>query len=299
MSLLFVVNPISGGVDKEPFMQEAKAICNKYAIDFEIFRTTGNKDEENLKAKVAEYEPDKVVSVGGDGTTLFTGVCLQNTGVPMGIIPLGSANGMATELYVNPNPIEALKDIMFSNVYADLDLILVNDKEYCLHIGDVGMNARIVDKYSQDERRGMITYAKYFTEEIFNKKPFNYSITMDGKEYKGEALMIAICNARKYGTGVALNKNGNPFDGKFELSIVHTINAQSLLRAGLSRLNENLIEGDNLEVLSGQEASIRFPEEHRLQLDGELIGKMKEVDLKILKAAIRFISHKDNRYLSS
>lgn len=44
----------------------------------------------------------------------------------MGIIPLGSANGMATELFVNPKPIEALKDTIMSNRIAGLDLLKVN-----------------------------------------------------------------------------------------------------------------------------------------------------------------------------
>jgi diacylglycerol kinase family enzyme len=85
---------------------------------------------------LSETNPDRVVSVGGDGTTLFTGMALMGTSLAMGIIPLGSANGMAVELSVNPNPVEALKDIIMSEVVRGLDIIKVNKEYYSLHIGD-------------------------------------------------------------------------------------------------------------------------------------------------------------------
>ena len=177
MKLLFVVNPISGGVDKEPFLKEAKALCIKYDIDYRIFKTTGKNDEESVRSLLNEYDPDKVLSVGGDGTTLFTALALLGSGYPMGIIPLGSANGMATELFVNPKPIEALKDVIMSEKIAGLDLLRVNDEHYTTHIGDVGVNAQIVEAYEKDPKRGMATYAKYFLEELTRLKPFPVNVT--------------------------------------------------------------------------------------------------------------------------
>ena len=34
MKLLLIVNPISGGVDKEPFLADAKMLCEKYGISY-------------------------------------------------------------------------------------------------------------------------------------------------------------------------------------------------------------------------------------------------------------------------
>ncbi len=138
MKILFVVNPISGGVDKEPFLKQARAYCEKYGIDHHVFKTTGKNDEENLQEVLDNFQPDKVASVGGDGTTLFTALALLNTNYIMGIIPLGSANGMATELFVDPDPFIAFKDLVASQVVAGLDLVRVNSDHYTLHMGDVG-----------------------------------------------------------------------------------------------------------------------------------------------------------------
>ena len=297
MKILFVVNPISGGVDKEPFLKKAKKLCERYGIKYNIFKTTGKDDEQKLKNVLDEYQPDKLASVGGDGTTLFTATVLTNTDIPMGIIPLGSANGMATELNVNPIPIDALKDILMSEIIAGLDMVVVNDKHYTIHIGDVGINARIVDAYSKDKNRGMITYAKYFIEELKNLEPFNFKLNANGEVIEKDALMVGICNSRKYGTGIPLNVVGNPMDGKFEIVIVEKIDLTSLIKAGLAKFDERFHNSQDGFVISTDQAEISFDVPRLLQLDGEVIGKFDKLNIRIIKSAVKFITHTENIYI--
>ncbi|MGB5229664.1 MAG: diacylglycerol kinase family protein [Eudoraea sp.] len=294
MKILLVVNPISGGVDKEPFLRKSETLLNKYGIDYKVFKTTGVNDEDELKIVLDEYQPDRVASVGGDGTTLFTAIALLGTDYPMGIIPQGSANGMATELFVNPDPIEALKDLIMSNTIRGLDLLLVNDQYYTTHIGDVGINANIVDAYSKDKNRGMITYAKYFLEELDKLKYFNITVKANGETTKANGLMVSICNSRKYGTGVPLNAVGNPMDGKFEIVIVEKVDTISLIKAGLAKFDEEYLKSQYSQLIVTKEAEIEFEEPRLLQLDGEVIGMFDKIDVKILTGAIKLITHHDN-----
>jgi len=297
MKLLFVVNPISGGINKEPFLINAKKLCNKYGVSYKVFKTTGLNDYENLKLVLEKTSPDKVVSVGGDGTTLFTSIALRNSKYSMGIIPLGSANGMATELFVNPNPLEALKDIILSQVVAGLDMVVVNDKYYSIHIGDIGINASIVNSYEKDKNRGMATYAKYFFEELSKLNPFSFTLKANNKEIHSKGLMLGICNAKKYGTGVPLNNNGNPMDGKFEIVIIEKINMNSLLRAGLSKYDEHFIDTQNNKVISTKNAEIIFNQPRLLQLDGEVIGEFEKLKIGIIPGAVNFITHNENKFI--
>ena len=298
MKILFVINPISGGVDKEPFIREAKSKCEKYGIQYHLFKTTGKDDEKHLEDILVEFRPDKVASVGGDGTTLFTAIALINKPIPMGIIPLGSANGMATELFVNPNPAKALDDLIMSEVVAGLDMLVINDEYYSIHIGDVGINASIVDAYSKDKNRGMATYAKYFIEELKKLVPFKVKITANGKTYLEDGLMVGICNARKYGTGVPLNLDGNPMDGKFEIVVVKNINLNSLIKSGLSKFDERFLDSQNGMLISTNEAEILFDQPRLLQLDGEVIGEFERLKVNMIKGAVKLITHHGNTYLT-
>lgn len=297
MRLLFVVNPISGGTDKEPFLRRAHSLCAKYGVDSYIFKTTGKNDEIKLKTVLQTFNPDRVASVGGDGTTLFTSIALLNTSIPMGIIPLGSANGMATELFVNPIPLEALKDIIMSNVVGELDMLIVNNNYYSIHIGDVGVNAQMVESYEKDENRGMATYAKYFLEELKNMRPFEIQVEANEETRKVKGVMVGICNARKYGTGVPLNLTGNPMDGKFEIVIVEKIDANSLIKAGLSKFDESFYDSQNGILISTDKAKIRLKPARLLQLDGEVMGEFDQLNIEIKKGAVKLITHNENLYL--
>lgn len=297
MKILLVLNPVSGGMDKADFLEEAGTFCKKFGYRLKVFETTGKKDIRKLKALIEDYEPGRVIAAGGDGTTLLTSVVLQNTGIPMGIVPLGSANGMAEELDVNPEPVGAFKEALISQVIAGLDMLMVNGDHYAIHIGDVGINARIVEAYSKDENRGMATYAKYFIGELRQLEPFDVTVNTGEKTTTEPCVMVGICNARKYGTGIPVNIDGNPMDGKFEIVIIKNIDLNMLIRAGLTKIDEGFHDSQNSTVISTDAAEITFDKPRLLQLDGEVIGKFKKLDVKILKHAIKVITHNENKYL--
>lgn len=298
MKILLIVNPISGGVDKEPFLKEASKYLIKYGITFKVFKTTGENDEQEALKCIDQFKPDKIASVGGDGTTLFVSTLLLNTSYKMGIIPLGSANGMATELFVNSDPLEALKDIVMSEIVEGLDMIKINNEHHTLHIGDVGINASIVSSYEKDKNRGMATYAKYFLEELTKLKPFEVLVKTDEKEIKTKVLMVAICNARKYGTGVPLNIIGNPMDGKFEIVLIEKIDAKALLAAGLSAFNDKFYDAQTSSVIQTDSAEVIFDQPRLLQLDGEVIQSYHSLKIELLKGAVNLITNKDNLNLT-
>jgi len=290
MKLLFIVNPISGGVNKERFLNDAQQLCNRYGITLTIFKTTGKNDAEQLQKILEKEQPNKVAAVGGDGTVLFAATCLLDSELPLGIIPKGSANGMAKELHVNVNAIEALKDIIMSEVYSGLDLLRINGTHYSMHIGDVGINANLVKSFSADSRRGMMTYAKYFIEEIKRTKAFAVKVEVDGNTTKELCYMVAICNSGRYGTGVILNKQSDLFDGKFEIVLLREKGINTLIDAGLTKFNEFFYKGTHTHTLSGKHARIYFDKPRLLQLDGEIIGTFEELEVELLKGAVRIIS---------
>lgn len=297
MKVLAVINPISGGVDKKPFFDHFKNELSIFGIEYEKYTTTGKDDDEQLKELIKTYKPDRIASIGGDGTSIFTATTLLNSDIPFGIIPLGSANGMAKELGVDPDPNTALSDFLKSNLYCSLDLIHVNDKHYCMHLGDVGINANIVNDFSKEESRGMTSYAKHFIDRIINREFMEFHIEADGRIYEQTGFMAAIANSRKYGTGVVLNYHGNPTDGRFEVVVLTELDSKTLLSVGLSRFNEELAKVSSVLVYSCKEAKIRLNRSHMLQLDGELIGEVTEFTARIIPSAVKMVTTGKNPFI--
>ncbi len=297
MKLLLVVNPVSGDRDKAAFLDKATALCQRYGIDLDIFETTGSGDREAISQRVEGAKNLRVAVGGGDGTLNLVASALLHRDIPLGIIPLGSANGMARELKVAHNPQEALRDLLLSQRVAPLDVLLVNDRHLCLHIGDVGLNAKVVHAFEQDTSRGLKTYAKHFLQQLTDLTPFSFSIQTHQGIRERHGVMLGICNARTFGTGLHLNNLSNPFDGAFELVIVEKIRVEALLKAGLSTLIDSLADNFDNEVISTREAQIGFESDQLLQLDGEIIGRFSQLDIKMLPAALPLLTHAGNPYL--
>ncbi|MDX1601690.1 MAG: diacylglycerol kinase family protein, partial [Salinimicrobium sediminis] len=91
--VLMVVNPISGGRDKSVFIEEVEEEVRRRGSDFRLFETSGHNDKEALKDVVKTYAPQRILSVGGDGTIKLIAEVTQSENIVIGIFPAGSANG--------------------------------------------------------------------------------------------------------------------------------------------------------------------------------------------------------------
>jgi diacylglycerol kinase (ATP) len=301
MRLLFVINPISGGKDKEIFQENIMNLCQKYGIDQRIYHTTGDNDIAKLMQVVATYHPDRVASVGGDGTALLTAVALQGKKTPFGIIPMGSANGMAKEMVVPSDPIEAFHDLIMSKVVVPLDLIRINKVHYSIHLGDVGINASMVENFSKEANRGWLAYAKHFVDAVKNSPQFDVTIKIDGETHRHKAYSVLFANTRMYGTGAIVNPKGNPHDGKFEIVVIKQNDLSGIINLGLTVITEKAseaLEGYS-EIYQVTKATIELKEPKVLQLDGEIIGKTKTIEAEVIPAAVRYISTNDSIFIET
>jgi diacylglycerol kinase family enzyme len=300
MKVIVVINPISGGKDKTLFLQHLVDISPGYGITLCQFETSPDtaSDRKKLAAEFSKFKPDRLLAIGGDGTVLFAAQQIIGKNIPMGIIPFGSADGLATELNISSDPKVALNDFYISRYIAHLDLIKVNDEHFCIHIGDIGLNARIVEGFSNDQKRGFFGYVKHFLSEIQAAELIDFDITADGKQHQHTGYILALANARKYGTGAILNKKGNPFDGKFELVVGLRKDIESILYMGLTKFTEEIDMQDIVEVISCKKAEIRLKEPQLLQLDGELIGKTNYIKAEIMPGIVPIVLQNNQTFES-
>ena len=110
--ILFIINPISGGRDKQriPGLIEEHLDKNKYEHRISF---TERVEHGYMLAKAAvKDEYDIIVAVGGDGTVNEISKAIINTKVSLGIIPFGSGNGLARSLKI---PLKTEKAIAILN----------------------------------------------------------------------------------------------------------------------------------------------------------------------------------------
>lgn len=291
MDILLIVNPISGDKNKSSFLIYAEPLLLRSSLSYLIYKTTGNKDCVEIEKLIRLNSPKKAIVIGGDGTLNMFLKPLVDHQLKVGFIPMGSANGMAAELELTDSPQVLFEALIKSDKVIYLDVLSINRNHLLLHFGDVGANANLVLNYDKDGSRGMFTYAKYFWSEFQNLKSFEIDIKTDSMEYERKGVMLAICNGRKFDTGIPLNSIGKMNDGLFELVVVKAVDFSDLITATLSKFDEDYTV-QNFETIQAKTASIKLQHPRILQIDGEVIGEFQKLNIKVLSKALIFSNKK-------
>lgn len=282
-NILMVVNPISGDMDKAEFIQEAKFFADALGLKFVIYETTAVEDADAIKRLCELNSPERVLVAGGDGTIKMVAEALAGSGIIIGILPAGSANGLSVDLDLPSNLADNLK-IAFNNDAMDLDMILINGKK-SLHLSDLGLNAELVKNYESGSTRGKLGYAlQTFSTLSEMREPFSARILANDKEVIVKARIIIIANSQKYGTGVTVNPNGKMDDGKFELVIIKNLD---LFVFGQIITGNMPIDSEDVLIISTNKAKIITDEPVPFQIDGEYMGRETFLDIKILTKQLK------------
>jgi diacylglycerol kinase (ATP) len=283
LKLLFIINPGSGnnGKDWHEVIQKYFKSLN-YTI--ELFDLPDPCSPEKIKQKIEEYKPERVVAVGGDGTVKLTAQCLQQTNIPLGILPAGSANGMARELEIPENANKAL-EIIISGTTKKIHVIKIND-QLCIHLSDIGFNAFVVKKFETSESRGMWGYVKASWKVLWNRPMMLAEIDTDKTIVKRNAAMIVVANATKYGTGALINPAGKLDDEVFEVIVIKKVSVKEIFKMVISHTP---YDPEKTELFQTSSLRIRSEKSAHFQVDGEYLGKVKDIKATIIPNALQVI----------
>ncbi|MFV8344891.1 diacylglycerol/lipid kinase family protein [Flavobacterium sp. ZB4P13] len=277
-NIMLVVNPVSGNIDKSDLVDAVTIFAAKENLNLVIYNTSGASDIENIKVLYKTYNPERIVVVGGDGTIKMVAEAMENHDVIIGILPAGSANGLAVDLNL-PSTIEENLEIAFHNDYMEIDMISINGKK-SIHLSDLGVNAEMIKNYESSSIRGKWGYfLQTFSTLIDLDDPFTATITGDFETIECTARMIVIANSQKYGTGVSINPNGIMDDGKFELVILKNLD---LLVLGKIISGNMPIDSDDVVIISTDKAIVRTNVPVSFQIDGEYCGTETKLNIEIL-----------------
>jgi len=283
MKLLFIINPGSGSHDIN-----LKEVISTYFesknTEIDLFELPKDCSLEKIKERIKSSKADRVVAVGGDGTLKLVAECLLHTETPIGIIPAGSANGMAKELGI-PTDIELALAILDEGRLQKIHVVKLND-EICIHLSDLGFNAYLVKKFDTLPERGMWGYAKATWHALWNHSRMEVQLKLKNETITSKAAMVAIANATMYGSGLKINPDGKLDDELFEVVLVKDYSYLEILKIWITKLPFN---PKKIEVFQTAEVKISSKHKAHFQVDGEYIGSVNTVEAKILPAAITVV----------
>ena len=286
--LLFIINPISGVSKKAgiPDLISEHIDANKY--EPEIYFSGYRGDAAREAAAARERNIDIVVAVGGDGTINEIASSLIGSDTALGIIPLGSGNGLARHLEIPINSVKAMKSLN-TNRYTLIDTAFLNEKPF-FNVAGVGFDAYVGYLFATIEGRGFKSYAKATWRALKSFKPFRVRIVADTLLYDGEAFLLSFANSNQFGNNCYINPDGIIHDGKIEIVLVRPFPAL-MTPVILWRLFAKSIKKSRyVEVFSINSATIETFEPAYVQLDGDVLGKMNKITLRVEQESLRVLA---------
>ncbi len=286
---LFVLNNGSGRNSTLSWKDTINDFFKGKTNTFKIYSLPDKFNAKQIKDHISLVKPQQVIAVGGDGTVTMLANILANTNIPLGILPGGSANGMAKELDIPEQPLEALR-IVEEGFIKDIDLIKINHKNYCLHLSDLGLNAHLIKHFDEGTVRGKLGYALVLLKTLWRKEKMEVIIRTDETSIRRSAFMVALANASKYGTGAVINPEGKLNDGLFEVIIVKRLSVGPLLKM---LLKPGIFNSTKIEIVSCTSVEINTRNKVHFQIDGEYHGRTKHLIAEINKGAVKMIVPKN------
>ncbi|MBY0294441.1 MAG: lipid kinase [Methylobacterium sp.] len=263
---LLVVNPRarSGSLD----LDEVRAVLRRGGIE-PIDPASPDRDCKVL-IREAQETCDLVILGGGDGTLNAAAQALAEGSLPLGILPLGTANDLARSLGLPSDPVAAAEVI--TRVPArPVDLGCVNG-HYFFNVASVGFSADLAGELTSDlkKRFGTIGYAVAAVRLLRRSRPFTVYIEHDGTVETVRTIQVSVGNGRHYGGGMTVQEDASVDDGLlhfYSLEVAHWWRLLALLPA-LRRGTQG--RAADVRAFETTEVVLRTRKPRPVNTDGEL-----------------------------
>jgi len=286
--ILFLINPISGTRHKGHLPGMIKEWIDASLFDVEIVITKYKGEATEIVRQKLLDNYRYFVAVGGDGTVNEIAKELINSQGIMGIIPVGSGNGLARHLQIPLQPIKAIQ-IINKLKYQAIDYGLINNNPFFCTCG-VGFDALIGDKFAQCKSRGLINYVKTTIREYFNYKPEMYQITIDDERtIKRQAFLITFANGSQYGNNAYIAPHADISDGKLDMCIISPFKLYKAPEIGIRLFAKSIHKSSLIHIEKASKIVLERANDGVVHFDGEPHRMGKTLNISLINKGLNII----------
>ncbi|MFG1291640.1 lipid kinase [Xanthobacter versatilis] len=216
-------------------------------------------------------DADLVILGGGDGTLNAATSGLFDTQLPLGVLPLGTANDFARTLAI-PSDLAAAADVILAGAPRPMDLGEVNGHAF-LNVASIGFSADLARALTHEAKRrfGVLGYGIVAARLLMQSRLFTAFIEHDGTVEQVRTLQVSVGNGRHYGGGMTVEATATADDGRldfYSLEVDHWWRLLALLPA-LRRGTQGA--WDDVRAFRTTEVVVRTSRPRPVNTDGELV----------------------------
>ena len=289
---IYFINPISGTKGKIVVIETLKKITTEKNVPYEILHTNAEGNYGYLQQKISEEKITDVIVCGGDGTVNQVAHALLGVDVNVGIIPMGSGNGLAFAAKI-PKQLNKALEVIFKGNAIYIDSFYINKKFSCMLCG-VGFDAH---DFALQKKRGLATYVKQSTRNFIKAEPYPFTLSVNGDLIITEAFFISIANSNQFGNNFTIAPQASLHDGLLDIVIVNKMSKMRMLwnilkqiRSGEVRPYEDKkYHRTDIGYFQTKKLTIQNPKKAPLHIDGDPSTTAPVFEIEIIEKAFRLL----------
>lgn len=282
-----IINPKSGTSSKQNLPHKIAETFDAHKFDVHIFITGYAGHGSEIARQAIRDKVDYVIAVGGDGTVNEVARTLVNSDTALGIIPLGSGNGLARDLNISTDAKKAMGIILDENIIS-IDYGMVNNRIFFCTCG-VGFDAEVAAMSSGKKTRGSFMYFKNMLETFIRQKPETYEIICPEGTIKDKAFVVTCANASQYGYNAHIAPHADIQDGMMNIAILKPLSILDVPQTSLQLFTKKIDESSKMIELITNEVTIKRESEGMMHIDGDPVEMGKEIHVKIIPQGLKVL----------
>ncbi|WP_163399748.1 diacylglycerol/lipid kinase family protein [Flavobacterium fluviatile] len=287
----FIINPISGSGKHN---LSASYIGNQFPKEkyhVQVDYTKQKKHAFELTKKAIVKNPDYIIACGGDGTINEVASCLVGTSIKLGIIPVGSGNGLASNLKI-PRDFDKAIAVIKKGHSTLIDVGQLNHKYFFSNMG-IGIDALIIKKYERAGKRTLPAYIKASISAGLQFKSQKTLISFNNQTIETTPLMLFISNSNEMGYNMSLTPKASLHDGLLDMIVIPEISFFEKAILGYNVLKNSIEKFKKSKHYMVKEIQIEMPSKIFIdaQIDGEQHNlKTNKLKVNILPASLQVLT---------
>ncbi len=288
--IAFIINPKSGTASKENIPDIISQELDKELYTHEVVFTEFRGHGSALTVKFVSEQYDVVVAVGGDGTVNEVARELRHTDVSLGIIPIGSGNGLARHLGIPMNVRKAVQQLNHSESIL-MDYGLVNHQPFFCTCG-TGFDAYVSMEFAKGQKRGVMAYVEKMITGYFSYKPQNFHLKGEGIDFKSKAFVLTFANAAQWGNNAYIAPQASVQDGKLDISIMGNFPVIAIPTLALQLFTKTIDKDWFVSTFRAAEVMLEREESGPFHYDGEPYEEGTTIKVSVVKDGLKVLVKK-------
>ncbi len=292
---IYFINPVSGTKGKEQLLKTIREKTAAKQIPFEVLHTNAEGNYAYVKEKIASEKITDVIICGGDGTVNQIANALLGVDVNIGIVPMGSGNGLALAAKIPRNTIKAL-EVIFTAKAEYIDSFYINENFSCMLCG-LGFDAQVAHDFAKQQTRGLKTYVKQSARNFIKATPHSFTLEVNGTTLNTEAFFISIANSNQFGNNFTIAPKASLQDGLLDIVVVNKMSKLRMLwsvlkqiRLGQVRMYEDKKYHHNeIHYFQTKALTIYNSNNAPLHIDGDPAATADKFEIRIIENAFRLL----------